>query len=71
VTLCQSRGKSTSASVQDVQVVQALTSVLPRDAGEDEGGGLNDLNFLNELNAYQATGPWPHAGEFASLGLYT
>jgi hypothetical protein len=24
--------------------------VLPRDAGEDEGGGFNDLNFLNDLN---------------------
>jgi hypothetical protein len=26
------------------------TSVLPRDAGEDEGGGLIDLNGLNGLN---------------------
>ena len=24
--------------------------VLPRVAGEDEGGGLNDLNYLNDLN---------------------
>jgi len=24
--------------------------VLPRDAGEDEGGGLSDLNGLNILN---------------------
>ena len=24
--------------------------LLPRDAGEDEGGGLNDLNGLNHLN---------------------
>jgi hypothetical protein len=24
--------------------------VLPRDAGEDEGGGLNGLNALNGLN---------------------
>ena len=24
--------------------------VLPRDAGEDEGRGFNDLNFLNGLN---------------------
>ena len=27
-----------------------LPLVLPRDAGEDEGGGLNGLNFLNDLN---------------------
>jgi hypothetical protein len=26
------------------------TSFLPRVAGEDEGGGLNDLNFWNALN---------------------
>jgi len=37
-------------TVQDVQTVQPLrsvqtpTSFLPRIAGEDEGGGLNDLN---------------------------
>lgn len=37
-------------AVQDVQTVQPLrsvqtpTSFLPRIAGEDEGGGLNDLN---------------------------
>ena len=46
-------------SVQDVQTVQPLrsvqtpTSFLPRDAGEDEGGGLNDLNGLNVLNEQQ------------------
>ena len=40
-------------TVQDVQTVQPLrsvqtpTSFLPRDAGEDEGGGLNDWNDLN------------------------
>ena len=39
--------------VQDVQTVQPLrsvqapTSFLARDAREDEGGGLNDLNDLN------------------------
>jgi hypothetical protein len=48
---------SIKISVQDVQTVQPLrsvqtpTSFLPRDAGEDEGGGLNDLNDWNELNA--------------------
>jgi hypothetical protein len=31
---------------------QALTSFLPRDAGEDEGGGLNGLNDWNVLNGY-------------------
>ena len=44
------------AFVQNVQAVQPLcsvqspTSFLPRDAGEDEGGGLIDLNGLNGLN---------------------
>jgi hypothetical protein len=44
-------------SVQDVQIVQpqrsvqTSTSFLPRDAGEDEGGGLNDWNDWNDLNA--------------------
>ena len=36
--------------VQTVQAVQAPTSFLPRVAGEDEGGGLIDLNGLNVLN---------------------
>jgi maleate cis-trans isomerase len=35
-----------------VQAVQALTSFLPRDAGEDKGGGLNELDFLNELSGF-------------------
>jgi hypothetical protein len=41
-------------SVQDVQTDQALrsvqapTSFLPRDVGEDEGGGWNDLNERRE-----------------------
>jgi hypothetical protein len=45
-------------SVQNVQAVQPLRSVqtpasiLPRDAGEDEGGGLIDLNGLNVLNGF-------------------
>src|SRR4029434_5390055 len=53
-----------SLQVQKVQVVQPLrgacpersrrvqspTSVLPRDAGQDVGGGLIGLNFLNDLN---------------------
>ena len=44
------------ALVQNVQAVQPLrsvqspTSFLPRVAGEDEGGGLIDLNGLNVLN---------------------
>ena len=53
MTLCGSTGETTSALVQNVQVVQGVPapiSVLPRNAGEDEGGGLNDWNFLNEWN---------------------
>jgi len=34
-----------------VQDVPTTTSCLPRDAGEDEGEGLNDWNDLNGLNA--------------------
>jgi len=38
-------------SVYSLRSVQSLTSFfLPRDAGEDEGGGLNLLNYLNGLN---------------------
>jgi len=50
-----------SIKVQDVQAVQTDQSpspfdaaqgglVLPRDAGENKGGGLNDLNDWNDLN---------------------
>ena len=53
-------GKSDRSKVQVVQSVQALIlrqsqgrlSVLARGAG-DEGGGLNDWNALNDLNAWQ------------------
>ena len=41
-------------TVQDVQTVQndqSPSSILPRVAGEDKGGGWNDLNDLNNLNA--------------------
>jgi hypothetical protein len=31
--------------VQAVQKVQAPSLVLPRNAGEETGGGLNDLKF--------------------------
>jgi len=41
-------------NVQVVQSVQALTSVLLHVAG-DEGGGLNDWNFLNQLNVFRVT----------------
>jgi hypothetical protein len=37
--------------VQNVQAVQSLSLVLPRDAGEETGGGLIDLNYLNESNS--------------------
>jgi len=36
--------------VQPLRSVQSPTSFLPRDVGEDEGGGLIDLNCLNDLN---------------------
>jgi hypothetical protein len=38
-------------NVQAVQAVQSLSLVLPRDAGEETGGGLIDLNYLNESNS--------------------
>ena len=41
-------------SVQDVQADQAPTSFLPRDAGEDEGEGLNGARRLNGLNGWNA-----------------
>jgi hypothetical protein len=37
-------------AVQSLRSVRAPTSILPRVAGEDEGGGLNGLNDLNSLN---------------------
>jgi len=39
----------TVQAVQSLRSVQAPTSFLPRDAGEDEGGGLNGLNGLNHI----------------------
>ena len=50
---CLSVWGNIKINVQDVQTVQplrsvqTLTSFLPRVAGEDVGGGLNDLNKLN------------------------
>ena len=41
--------------VQTVQTVEALAFILPRDAGEKTGGGLNGaqrLNVSNELNVF-------------------
>ncbi len=57
----RSRGKAIGAPVQNVQARAAL----PRDAGEDKGGGLNDLNFLNELNECQGSDLTSLPGEFA------
>ena len=37
-------------AVQPLRLVQAPPLVLPRVAGEDEGGSLNELNGWNELN---------------------
>jgi len=59
---CMNVWGSIRIRVQDVQTVQDVPSpslVLPRDAGEEslsrvpsrEGGGLNDLNDWNDLNA--------------------
>ena len=45
---------SVKITVQDVQTAQDVPSpslVLPGDAGEETGGGLNDLNDWNDLNA--------------------
>lgn len=36
--------------VQEVQGVQPPPASSPRDAGEERGGGLSDLNPLNNLN---------------------
>jgi hypothetical protein len=43
-------GVQTVQVVQPLRAVQSPTSFLPRVAGEDEGGGLSDLNGLNGLN---------------------
>jgi hypothetical protein len=37
-------------NVQAVQAVQTPTSFLPRDAGEDEGGGLRRCFMANDLD---------------------
>ena len=43
----------------------------PADAGEDEGGGLNDWNFLNELNTRIEYSPMPARGEvYCSVVLW-
>ena len=39
-----------SSRVQVVQAVQTSSLILPRDAGEETGGDLNHLNFLNDWN---------------------
>ena len=39
--------KITVQDVQAVQTDQSPSSILPRVAGEDKGGGWNDLNDLN------------------------
>jgi hypothetical protein len=33
------------------KMFKPLPRSSPADAGEEEGGGLNDWNFLNDLNA--------------------
>jgi PBP superfamily domain len=44
----------TAQSLRSVQAVQTPSCILPRDAGEDRSGGLNDLNSWNGLNRSQA-----------------
>jgi hypothetical protein len=39
--------------VPNVPIVPTPTSLLPRDAGEDKGGGLNGLTDLNVRSAEQ------------------
>jgi hypothetical protein len=52
---CLSVWRDFRVSVQDVQIVQPLgsvqtpTSFLPRDAGEDEGGGIQRLERFERL----------------------
>jgi len=41
---------SISSSRSTATLRSTPTSFLPRAAGEDEGGGLNVLNYLNGLN---------------------
>ena len=51
---CLSVWGNIRVTVQDVQVVPNVatpTSALPRDAGEDGGGGLNGAQRLNGWNA--------------------
>jgi hypothetical protein len=44
-------------NVQDVQAAAAPSFILPRDAGEERGGGLNDLNGWNDLNNERVVRP--------------
>jgi hypothetical protein len=50
--MSQLAGVPVVQAVQPLRSVQTSTSVLPRDVGEDEGGGLNDLNGLSGLNRF-------------------
>jgi hypothetical protein len=45
-----SRRRNVVQIVQNVQAVQAPSFILPRDAGEERGEGLNVLNGWNDLN---------------------
>jgi len=52
-TLEQLRQQPKPELVQTVQAVQAVQSpslILPRDAGEETGEGLNDWNVWNDWN---------------------
>src|SRR5262249_56363760 len=54
-------------SLQGVQFIQKSSnrskpsSILPRNAGKDRGGGLNVLNYLNHLNGWNYWNGWNRA----------
>jgi hypothetical protein len=45
----EANGLAGVQNVQKVQSVQTPSFLLPRDAGEDTGGGFNGLNILNAM----------------------
>src|SRR6266568_4589393 len=45
--------------VQAVQIDQAPSFILPRDAGEERGRGLNGAQRLNGLNVLNGCYLWP------------
>jgi hypothetical protein len=71
--VCRSRGEVATASVQNVQAIQIVQTpsfILPRVAGEDRGEGLNVLNDLNVLNAYQTADAQAHNPNYTVINQY-